>query len=90
MHEEVKDKNIEFVLINLMESPETVKEAVADREYTLPVLLDVTGETARNYKVWGTPGVYLINPQGYVVAVGIGRRNWESREGIAVLRALAD
>jgi len=90
LHEKVKDKGIAFLLVNLMESAETVKEVVDDRGYTLPVLLDTRGETARKYKVWGTPGVYLINAKGYVVAVGLGRRNWDSREGIAVIRSLAD
>jgi len=90
LYEKVKDEGLEFILVNLMESPEKVKDVVADRGYTLPVLLDVTGEVAREYKVWGTPGIYLVNPQGYVVAVGLGSRNWDSREGIDVLRALAD
>jgi peroxiredoxin len=90
LHEKVKDKGIEFVLVNIMESAGTVKEVVEDRGYKLPVLLDTRGEAARKYKVWGTPGVYLINSKGYVVAVGIGRRDWDNREGIAVVRSLAD
>lgn len=90
VHEKVRDSGIAFLLVNVMESPDTVREVVADRGYTLPVLLDINGEAARDYKVWGTPGVYLVDPRGYVVAVGLGRRDWESQEGIAVLKALAD
>ena len=90
LHEKVRDSGIEFVLVNVMESRETVKQVVTESGYTLPVWLDVTGQAARDYRVWGTPGVYLVNPQGQIVALGLGRRNWDSREGIAVLRALAD
>ena len=90
VYEKVKDAGVAFVLVDLMESRETVKAAVAQRRYTLPILLDTTGEVAREYRVWGTPGVYLVNRRGYVVALGLGRRNWDSPEGIAVLRSLAD
>lgn len=90
LYEKVKDHGVEFILVNLMERPEKVKDVVAERGYTLPVWLDTTGKAARAYKVWGTPGVYLVNPEGYVVAVGLGRRNWNSAEGLEVLRALAE
>lgn len=90
VYEKLRGENLEFMLINVMESPETVKRVVAERGYELPVLLDVNGEAARKYRVWGTPGVYLVDPRGYVVALGLGLRNWDSREGMAVLRALAD
>ena len=90
LHEKVKDKGIEFLLVNIMESAETVKKVVADRGYTLPVLLDTRGATAKEYGVWGMPGVYLVDSKGYVVAFGAGRRNWDTREGLAIVRSLAD
>ena len=90
VYEKVKDAGVEFILVDVMESRKTVEAAVAQRGYTLPVLLDTTGKVAREYRVWGTPGVYLVNREGYVVALGLGRRNWDSPEGIAVLRSLAN
>lgn len=90
LHEKVRDKGIEFVLVNIMESAEIVKNVVADRGYTLPVLLDTSGVAAKEYGVWGTPGFYLVNSKGYVVAFGAGRRSWDSNEALVVVRSLAD
>lgn len=88
VHEKVKNSGIEFLLVNVMENAATVKRAVRQRGYTLPVLLDSTGRAAASYKVWGTPGVYLIDSKGRVVAVGLGTRQWDSPEGVRVLKAL--
>ena len=88
VYEKVRGSGIEFLLVNIMESAATVKHAVRQRGYTLPVLLDPTGSAARSYKVWGTPGVYLIDTKGRVVAVGLGTRPWDSPEGLRVLKAL--
>jgi len=89
LYEKVKDKGIEFLLVNLMESEDTVRRVVEDRGYTLPVLLDTKGVTAKEYGVWGTPGFYLVNAKGNVVAFGAGRRSWDSGEAVAVVRSLA-
>ena len=90
LYEKVKDKGIEFLLVNIMESEETVKNVVRKRGYTLPVLMDTEGVVAKEYGVWGTPGVYLVNSKGYVVAFGAGRRDWDSPEGVAVVGSLTD
>ena len=78
------------MLINVRESSSTVTEAVKKRGYSFPVLLDSTAATARTYGVWGTPGVYLIDSKGYVIAGGLGPHNWDSPVGLRVLKSFTN
>ncbi len=78
------------MLINVRESSATVTEAVKERGYSLPVLLDSNAATARTYGVWGTPGVYLIDSKGYVIAGGLGPHNWDSPVGLRVLKSFSN
>ncbi len=78
------------MLINVRESSSTVMEAVKERGYSLPVLLDINAATARTYGVWGTPGVYLIDSKGYVIAGGLGPHNWDTPVGLRVLKSFTN
>ena len=74
----------------MRESPATVRAEVKKRGYSLPILLDSNAAMAKTYGVWGTPGVYLIDSSGNVIAGGLGPHDWDSPEGLRVLESFAN
>ncbi len=65
-----------------------VKDYVKSHNLTFLNLLDLKSELAAQYGVRGIPMNFLINPQGKVVAVASGYREWESEEGRKVIELL--
>ena len=91
IHQELKAKGFEVVLISFRESPATVKQAVQDRKYTAPVLLDESGDvTGKVYGVWGPPTVYIVDRQGRLVGRASGPRAWDSPAGRRFIQALIE
>jgi len=89
VYDKVKETGLEVLLIDIQEKPSTVQRVVRERGYHLPVLLDRDGAVTKKYGAWGTPTVYLINPDGHLIAQAVGPRNWDSGVGIRVLKSLA-
>jgi peroxiredoxin len=91
VYQELKGKGFEVLLISFRESPETVKQAVQDRKYVTPVLLDASGDvTGKVYGVWGPPTVYILDRQGRLVGRAAGPRAWDSPAGRRLLQALLE
>lgn len=65
-----------------------VKDYVKSHNLTFLNLLDLKSEFAAQYGVRGIPINFLINPQGKVVAVANGYREWKSEEGRKVIEQL--
>lgn len=65
-----------------------MEEAVRERGYTFPVLLDSTAEVAVTYGVRATPTVHLVDRQGQQVASAVGARPWDGPQGRELLHAL--
>ena len=78
-----------MLLVDIRENPDVVKRVVQERGYVAPVLLDQSGETAgKQWGVWGTPTVYLIDRQGLLVGMLIGPHDWSKPEARAFVEAL--
>lgn len=91
LYDEYKSKGLEVRLINFREDPETVRRVVRERGYTIPTLLDATGDvTGRLYGVFGPPTVYFVNRQGGLVGRAAGSRDWNSAAARAFVQALLD
>ena len=88
LHEELKAQGLSVVLVNMREDRETVRRAVTERRYTAPVALDADGQVANAYRVTGTPTVFLLGREQYVIGRAIGRRDWASEEGRRLLAAV--
>jgi peroxiredoxin len=65
-----------------------VKDFVESHNLTFLNLLDLRSEFAAQYGVRGIPMNFLINPQGKVIAVASGYREWKSEEGRKVIEQL--
>jgi peroxiredoxin len=55
---------------------------------TFPVLLDPDMRTAQAWRVTGLPATFIVGPQGDVVGMAIGAREWDSAEMRALLENL--
>ena len=57
---------------------------------TFPIVIDSTGEVAREYGVRFTPTHFLIDRAGIVRAGGSGSKDWNSPAAHAVVRVLLE
>ncbi len=75
--------------MDFRESAETVAKTVRERGYTMPVLLDTSGDvTGRVYGVWGPPTVFFVDRKGQLVGRVIGARGWDSPTAMTFLRSV--
>ena len=89
LYEEYRGKGFEVLLIDFQEDPERVRQAVKDRGYIAPVLIDQVGDvTGKVYGVWGPPTLYIIDRKGQLVGRAAGPRPWDSPAGRRFIEAL--
>ena len=89
IYKEFKDKGLEVVLVDFLESPDLVKRTVKERGYVAPVLVDQSGDvTGVKYGVWGPPTMYFIGRNGQLLARGVGQRDWSGPEARALIQSL--
>jgi peroxiredoxin len=84
-------KQTEFVLlaVSMDRQGEGVARPFVDKlKLTFPVLLDSTLEVSRQYSVRGLPTTYLIDPEGLLIGVVIGARDWHRTEAKALIAGL--
>ena len=91
LYSEFKDKGLEVRLINFREDPDVVRRVVRERGYTIPTLIDATGDvTGRLYGVFGPPTVYFVNRRGELVGRAAGARAWDSPAGRGFVQQLLE
>ena len=91
IYTELKDRGLEVLLVDFREDPDLVKRTVRERGYVAPVLLDQSGDVAgRQYGVWGTPTVYLIDRRGQLVGRIVGPRSWDKPEARKLVQDLLE
>jgi hypothetical protein len=91
LYSEFKDKGLEVRLINFREDADVVRRVVRERGYTIPTLIDATGDIAgRVYGVLGPPTVYFVNRRGELVGRVAGARAWDSPAGRAFVQQLLE
>jgi peroxiredoxin len=84
-------KQTEFVLLAVSmdrQGEEVARPFVDKLKLTFPVLLDSTLEVSRQYSVRGLPTTYLIDPEGLLIGVVIGARDWHRTEAKALIASL--
>jgi AhpC/TSA family protein len=91
LYGEFKDKGLEVRLINFREDADSVRRVVRERGYTIPTLIDATGDVSgRLYGVFGPPTVYFVNRRGELMGRASGARAWGSPAGRAFVRGLLE
>ncbi|MDH5526693.1 MAG: TlpA family protein disulfide reductase [Nitrospirota bacterium] len=65
-----------------------VRQFVARRGLSFPVLLDPTGETRKGYEVAALPVTYLIGRDGRFMGKSLGAREWNGAAQMAAFESL--
>lgn len=76
------------LLVDIREDRKTVVQAVAERGYVAPVVLDLDGAVSDAYGVHATPTVFLIARDGTIVGRAVGPRPWTGPDARALFQAL--
>ena len=74
----------------MKEDKETVRTFVKRNDLTTQVLLDIDGDVAKKYSVYGIPVSFLIDKQGKVVFHFLGFLDWGSEKMNSLLQSLLD
>ncbi|PYM73436.1 MAG: hypothetical protein DME10_09865 [Candidatus Rokuibacteriota bacterium] len=90
VHRELRDQGLIVLAINLGEKRDLIAAWVKSHGVTSTVLLDATGEVAKNYGINYTPTVFLVDREGRLVGKAIGERQWTGEQGRALLRLLLE
>ncbi|WP_297632248.1 TlpA disulfide reductase family protein [uncultured Clostridium sp.] len=77
-----EDKDIVILTINVGENEKTAKDFMTKNNYSFPVLLDSTGEVAKEYGAKALPISVVINKEGKVVEYKRGAMDLIEMEGI--------
>ncbi len=88
LSEQMTDLPFHIVALNVMETPERIKAFLRRNPVTLTIWQDPEGEIQRRYGVYGFPTTVLVGPDGAVVAVQKGAKEWDAPERVAELRQL--
>jgi thiol-disulfide isomerase/thioredoxin len=89
LYEELGRDDFEIVAVNLQEDPETVQSFIDEHGFNFPVLLDRSGQTARQYAVRGIPTSYIVDQQGRILARKVGFHEWDGSDTIAAFETLS-
>lgn len=66
LHTEFDGRNVQFLAVNIGESPETVRRYVENEPFPYPVLLDQQEELMGRYQIFGLPTLMVIDKAGAV------------------------
>ncbi len=88
LQQELKDQGLTVLLVDLWEKHARVAKTVAERGYTMRVVIDPDGTVSNAYHVVGTPTVYLVGKDGALIGSAVGARPWTQPVGRALLDAL--
>lgn len=79
-------EQIQILMVNVQESPDTAKSFIENGHYSFPVYLDSSGSAAITYNATGLPATFFIDADGNAVAQAHGVLNREDlQQGIDLL-----
>ena len=87
-HEEIADEGIAVMAINVGEDAETIKRFLEDQPVGFALPMDLDMELVQRYPVKGLPTTFVIAPDGRLVYVATGEREWDDPAILDQVRAL--
>jgi peroxiredoxin len=89
-YDDFKGKNIRILAISIdAGGAKDVKPFLAEHRYTMPVALDTTMEVFAKYGLLGTPGTFITDRQGILVAKAFGPVDFDLPEFRKYILSLA-
>ena len=70
--EEVRDEGVAFLIIDIAEDDEVVARFMEDRGFTIPVIMDQTGDVATRYNISALPTTFILDREGVVRNITVG------------------
>ncbi len=86
--QERKDLLTVFLVAIDGENEKRVQRIIKDKKITLPVLMDVKEKIARSYGIRMVPTTFLINPEGMMVGMIVGQRDWDVPEAWSAMKEI--
>lgn len=80
LNQQYKNNGLKILLVNLKEEEEVVASFISKNNYSSTVLLDIAGNVADLYSVYGIPVSYLIDKEGKVAFRSPGFLDWGSKK----------
>ena len=90
MQAELADLPFTILAVSVQEERNTVQRYIDEFGFTFPILLDPTGRVSSHYGVRGLPTTYFIGPEGSVLGMLIGIRDWHDPEILSTLRDVVE
>ena len=72
LHKDQSPHGLKVFAVNLQEDKDTVKTFIDQKKFSLPVLLDTNGDTAKLYKADAIPETVIIGKDGVIKKVFVG------------------
>ncbi len=82
------DRPFTILAVNAGETPEQIREFLAEIPLTFPIVLDSDGARMKDWKVFVLPTSYLVDKQGRVRYGLTGSIEWDEPQALEVLEAL--
>lgn len=80
LYERYRGQDFVVLAVDFQESEDVVRPFVQELGLTFPILLDETGDVARDYRVLGLPSSYFVDREGTIRQVHIGAMSEEFME----------
>jgi peroxiredoxin len=88
IHRKLNGDHFALLSIDVGERKELVRRLVKDADLPYPVLLDTDAKVSKSYGVRAHPVAYVIDPEGYIVGLTYGYKNWHWKDVEGMVRAL--
>ncbi len=72
VHQEYKDKGVVVIGVDISEPESTVRQYIQQGGFSWTIVLDGTGEVARDYQIAAIPTSFFLDSEGIIRAVKIG------------------
>lgn len=88
LHRELRNKGLEIVAIDVMESKKDVRQFVEELGLTFTILLDPDGEVSKAHGAWAIPATLILNRKAELVGKAMGPRQWDGEDAMKFFRGL--
>jgi thiol-disulfide isomerase/thioredoxin len=87
-HEAVAPEGIALVAINVGEDADTIEQFLASYPVDFPLPMDLDSKVVQSYPVKGLPTTFVLDPEGRLVYIATGGREWDDPGLLDQVRAL--
>jgi peroxiredoxin len=87
-YDRMKSKGLEIVAVNVQDTEQTARDYIVKNKHTFTVLLDKEYKAVNLYGPRGYPTTFLVDREGYLQAMLVGARTWDTPEVYAAFEKI--